>query len=212
MALVMVEEAVMVRRKAGGAYNVSPTTPGTYGDFVRRCRIEHGWTQDELAERLEAWMRVAMNDPTFNYTQNALSALERSKGSPNRRLMHEAFAAVFGLQPAEFILRSHLVIDPGLDLKLRGLTDEQRRELDAFITARYYGEAKGDMEIIEDDGTIAAFVELLEQRPTAEELRRAMRLIGSRHLPERGADEERRPERTIESNNAANFRTNTGSD
>jgi transcriptional regulator with XRE-family HTH domain len=181
----------MVRRKAGGAYNVSPTVPGSYGDFVRRERLDRGWTQDELAERIEAWMRVALGDPEHNYTQNALSALERSNGSPNRRLMHEAFAAVFGLQPAEFILRAHLVIAPGLDLKLRGLTDEQRRELDAFITARYYGERPAHMEIIEDDGTMQAFVELLEQRPTAEELRRAVRLIGARHLPERGEEQER---------------------
>jgi transcriptional regulator with XRE-family HTH domain len=181
----------MVRRKAGGAYNVSPTVPGSYGDFVRRERLDRGWTQDELAERIEAWMRVALGDPEHNYTQNALSALERSNGSPNRRLMHEAFAAVFGLQPAEFILRAHLVIAPGLDLKLRGLTDEQRRELDAFITARYYGERPAHMEIIEDDGTMQAFVELLEQRPTAEELRRAVRLIGARHLPERGEEDER---------------------
>jgi transcriptional regulator with XRE-family HTH domain len=190
MAMVTVRDAMMTHR-AGGAYNVSPTIPGTYGDFVRRERLDRGWTQDELAERVEAWMRVAMGDPEFNYTQTALSALERSNGSPNRRLMHEAFAAVFGLQPAEFILRAHLVIAPGLDLKLRGLTDEQRRELDAFITARYYGERPAHMEIIEDDGTMQAFVELLEQRPTAEELRRAVRLIGARHLPERGEEQER---------------------
>jgi transcriptional regulator with XRE-family HTH domain len=190
MAMVTVRDAMMTHR-AGGAYNVSPTIPGTYGDFVRRERLDRGWTQDELAERVEAWMRVAMGDPEFNYTQTALSALERSNGSPNRRLMHEAFAAVFGLQPAEFILRAHLVIAPGLDLKLRGLTDEQRRELDAFITARYYGERPAHMEIIEDDGTMQAFVELLEQRPTAEELRRAVRLIGVRHLPERGEEDER---------------------
>jgi transcriptional regulator with XRE-family HTH domain len=190
MAMVTVRDAMMTHR-AGGAYNVSPTIPGTYGDFVRRERLDRGWTQDELAERVEAWMRVAMGDPEFNDTQTALSALERSNGSPNRRLMHEAFAAVFGLQPAEFILRAHLVIAPGLDLKLRGLTDEQRRELDAFITARYYGERPAHMEIIEDDGTMQAFVELLEQRPTAEELRRAVRLIGVRHLPERGEEDER---------------------
>lgn len=87
-----------IRRKPRGA-NTLPAEPRTYGQKIRQARLEHGWTQQDLAERI-------------GITKSAVSEWERDKIVELTLTNAQAVYDVLGVEPSPTVRNERRLVMP----------------------------------------------------------------------------------------------------